>query len=63
MREILEERKVLQNRERRCVPNLRGASPVIHDGGGCSYAAQTVSRSGLGPAAPRARGVLSAEGQ
>ena len=48
MREILEEIKVLQNKERGCVPNQRGTILVSRDEGGCSYAAQTDDRSGPG---------------
>ena len=47
MREILEEIKVLQNKERRCVPNLQGASPVGCDREGRSYAPWTVRRGRL----------------
>ena len=33
MLEILEEINILQNKERGCVPNLQGASPVSSDVG------------------------------
>ena len=46
MWEILEEIKVLQNKERECVPNLRRTSPVGRDGGGHSYAVRTVGGRG-----------------
>ena len=47
MREILEEIKVLQSKESRCVPSLRGASSVGLGEGDRSYAARSVSRGGL----------------
>ena len=48
MRERLEEIKVLQSNERRCMPNLRGANMVGRDVGGRSYVAQVISRSEQG---------------
>ena len=38
-------KKVLQRKERGCVPNLQCACPVDHDDGGCSYMALMVGRS------------------
>ena len=43
MRETLEEIKVLRSKERGCVPNLQGASPVGREDGGRSYVARSVS--------------------
>ena len=50
MREILTEINELQIQERGCMPNLRDASSVGHDGEGGSYAARTISRGRLNPA-------------
>ena len=44
MQEILEQIKVLQNKERRCVPNLQGVSPIGRDMEGRSYAPRTIRR-------------------
>ena len=45
MRGILEEIKYSKVMRRGCMPNLRGASPVGHDEGGCSYATQMVGKA------------------
>ena len=47
MREILEEIKVLQSKDRGCVPNLRVTSSVSRGGGSHSYVARAVSSGGL----------------
>ena len=44
------------------MPNLRGASPVGHEGGGRSYVAQTVGRSEPGRRRHGHGGVLGAVG-
>ena len=46
MREVLKVINNFKDKERGCVPNLRGASPVGRDKGDRSYVARTVSRSG-----------------